>query len=142
MLVPAWGFGPHWMTPLVGTQTEVDLLAKVRTGNPFPFGERARPGYRFPVAELHETNDRQLWASSVDSDSGRSLWKGESFYQYDPHGEEARWCPTSDTVWKKVRKPRPGAQSRVTQFVSLADRRQSILLELDRARVAYRQVGQ
>ena len=140
VLVPASGFGPHWMTPLVGTQTEVDLLAKVRTGNPFPFGERARPQFRFPVRELDETNDRRLWAGAVDSVEGRPLWKGESFYQYDPHGEEARWCPTSDTVWKKVRKPRPGAQSRVTQFVSLADRRQSVLVELDRARVAYRQV--
>lgn len=141
VLIPRSGFGPHWMTPLVGSQTEVDLLAKVRTGNPFPVGERTHPTYRFPVAELHETNDRGLWADSVDSMEGRPLWKGESFYQYDPHGVEARWCPSSAAVWKKVRKPRPGLRSMVARHRSVEDRRETVLGELDRARVAYRQVG-
>ena len=139
--VASSGFGPHWMTPLVGTQTEVDLLAKVRTGNPFPFGERAHPGYRFAVAELHETNDRRLWAGAVGSVDGRPLWKGESFYQYDPEGGKARWCPTTEAVRKKVRKPRPGLKSMVAKPVPIADRRGAVVAELQRARVAFRDVS-
>ena len=139
--IPSSGFGPHWMTPLVGTQAEVDLLAKVRKGNPFPFGEGACPKCRFPVAELHETNDRRLWTRPSGSGNSRPLWKGESFYQYDPHGKKARLCPTSEAVQKKVRKPRPGAGSRVARSVPLADRRSAVLTELDRARVAFRDVS-
>ena len=139
--IPSAGFGPNWMTPLVGTQAEVDLLAKARTGNPFPFGEQVGPSYRFAVAELHETNDRRLWADSGDSVEGRPLWKGESFYQYDPHGAEARQCPTTEAVCKKVRKPRPGMKSMVTKLVPIADRREAVVAELRRARVAFRDVS-
>ena len=134
-------FGPDWMTPLVGTQTEADVLAKVREGALFPFGEKTGAAPRFAVAELHETNDRRLWSRPDSSVGGRPLWKGESFYQYDPHGAAARWCPESDAVWKKVRKPRPGLRSQVTRVVPVADRRRAVLVELDRARVAFRDVS-
>lgn len=70
----------------------------------------------------------------------RPLWKGESFYQYDPHGAEARRCPESEEVWKKVRKPRPGLKSRIAKLVPVADRRRAVEVELDRARVAFRLV--
>jgi hypothetical protein len=141
--IPRSGFGPHWMTPLVGSQTEVDLLAKVRTGNLFPFGETAHPVYfyRFPVRELDETTDKRLWADGADDVDGRPLWKGESFYQYDPHGDETRQCPTSAAVWKKVRKPRPGLRSMVAKHIPLAARREAVLVELGRARVAFRDVS-
>lgn len=139
--IASWAFGPHWMTPLVGTQAEVDLLAKVRKGNPFPLGEKLNPGYRFPVAELHETNDRKLWDRPSDSIESRPLWKGKSFYQYDPHGREARLCPTSEAVRKRVRKPRPGSGSIVAQSVPIADRRSAVLTELGRARAVFRDVS-
>ncbi len=79
---------------------------QVRQGTPFPLG-----GGRwrcFPVAELHETNDRRLWEGATE---GWPLWKGESFDQYDLHGAEARLCPRNEAVMAKARKPRPGADS-------------------------------
>ncbi len=72
--------------------------------------------------------------------NSRPLWKGESFYQYHPHGAEARWCPESDAVLKKVQKPRPGARSQVAKVVPLGERQRAVLAELDRARVAFRDV--
>ena len=72
--------------------------------------------------------------------SSRPLWKGESFDQYDPHGAGARCCPESEAVWSKVRKSRPGLRSLVAKVVPVAKRRQAVLRELDRARVAFRDV--
>ena len=134
-------FGPDWMTPLVGTQTEADVLAKVRKGALFPFGEKPGAAPRFPIRELDEAMDKRLWTRSDASANVRPLWKGESFYQYDPHGNAARRCPESDAVWKKVRKPRPGLRSQVAKPVPVADRRRAVLVELDRARVAFRDVS-
>ena len=70
----------------------------------------------------------------------RPLWKGESFDQYDAHGAEARLCPESEKVWKKVRKQRPGLKSRVAKLVRVEDRRKAVRVELERARVAFRDV--
>ena len=108
----------------------------MRTGARFPLG----PGERwkcFPVAELHESHDKHLWENKQ---RGRPLWKGESFDQYDPHGAAARPCPVSAKLWKKVRKPRPGQDSVVAESTKRATRRQAVASELDRARVAFRDV--
>ncbi len=129
-------FGAGWTTPRLRSQGEADLLAKLRAGSPFPHGSRGR--WRcFPVRELDETNDKRLWQDAAD---GWPLWKGESFDQYNPHGAEARVCPTSDEVWKKVRKPRPGSKSMLKESTPDKDRRRAVLAELDRARVAFRDV--
>lgn len=131
-------FGPGWTLPLVRGQAEADLLAKLRNGSPFARGSSGR--WRcFPVAELHETNDRRLWQ---DATSGRPLWKGESFDQYDPHGSESRLCPDNDAVRKKVEKPRPGAGSVLAAEVPLATRRKAVVDEVERARVVFRDVTQ
>ena len=73
-------FGPGWQTPLVRSQEEATLLARLRTGNRFPHGAGGRWSC-FPVRELDETNDKKLWR---DQTEGQPLWKGESFDQYDP----------------------------------------------------------
>lgn len=130
-------FPSGWLTPKLRSAREDDLLAKFRVGSRFPLGSRG--GWRcFPVRELDETNDKKLWR---DAKRGRPLWKGESFDQFDPHGAEARLCPTSEKVWKKVRKPRPGARSAVAEGVRLQDRRAAVRAELERARVAFRDVS-
>jgi hypothetical protein len=129
--------GPGLTVPLLRAQAEADLLAKLRRGTPFPRG----PGGRwrcFPVAELHETGDRRLWEGTID---GLPLWKGESFGQYDPHGAGARSCPTGEAVSRRLRKPRPGERSRLAGELGLAARRQAVLGELGRARVAFRDVS-
>ncbi|HEX6349161.1 MAG TPA: hypothetical protein VF160_07195 [Candidatus Dormibacteraeota bacterium] len=134
--LPPAAYGPGRMVPLVRDQAEADLLARLRRGDPFPLG----PGGRwrcFGVAELHETNDAVLWRGATE---GAPLWKGESFDQYAPNGLEARVCPLSEAVLRKIRKPRPGGGSLVADVASVEDRRRAVLRELDRARVAFRDV--
>ena len=130
-------FPPGWITPKLRSEAEADLLAKLRSGSRFPLGSRGR--WRcFPVAELHETNDKKLWLGAED---GVQLWKGESFDQFEPHGAESRICPLNDRVRQKVRKARPGSSSILALSVGLKDRRQAVLDELNRARVAFRDVS-
>jgi len=131
-------FGPEWTPPLLGTQQEADLLAKIRHGSRFPYGASGR--WRcFPVAELHETNDHYLWENAR---KGRPLWKGESFDQYEPDGKGARTCPVNAAVLAKVRKPRPGAGSMLASELSVPARRNAVLWELDHARIAFHDVTQ
>lgn len=128
-------FGPGWTVPLLRNQAEADVLAKVRHGTAFPFGGGA---WRcLPVAELHETNDKALWDGRR---SGRPLWKGESFDQYQPTGAEARWCPDTAALKAKRRKPNPGMGS-VLGNVPKAKRQSAVLAELDRPRVVFRDVS-
>ena len=136
LALPLEVFGPDWMIPLLRNQDEVELLTKMRQSRPFPYG-----GGRwmcFPVRELDETLDRHLWE---DADDGLPLWKGESFDQYDPHGAEARVCPPTNEALDKVRKPRPGAGSLLTDQLPVAVRRRALLTELDGSRVAFRDVA-
>ncbi len=128
-------FGPGWVPPLLRSQVEADILAKVRRGARFPSGAGSR-WECFPVAELHETNDRRLWRGAT---KGWPLWKGESFRDYEPHGDAARVCPVNEGVLTKVRKPRPGTGSLLAKL-PLAVRRQAMLAEIGKARVAFRDV--
>ena len=137
ILVAPSGFAAGWLTPKVRSEDESDLLAKLRAGCPFALGSGER-WQCFPVAELHEANDKHLWRDASD---GRPLWKGESFDQFAPHGAEVRLCPTSENVWKKVRKSRPGAGSALAERTRPQDRRSAVRVELDRARVAFREVS-
>jgi len=121
--------------PLLPSQAHADLLAKLRRGVPFPHGcGRWRC---FPVRELDESLDKELWEGAEE---GRPLWKGESFDQFDPHGAEARRCPASEEALAKARKPRPGAKSLLKDETTVAQRRAAVERTIERARVAFRDV--
>ena len=96
------------------------------------------------MRELDETRDKRFWQGRPDSgDLGvrtAPLWKGESFDQYDPHGGGERTCRVTPELLKKVRKPRPGSGSLLAKNISLRIRKHAVLTELDRARVAFRDV--
>ncbi len=128
--------GEGWLVPRLRSQAEAALLAKIRTGSPFPRGPSAS-WQCFPVAELHETNDARLWQSGR---GGRELWKGESFDQYQPHGAASRPIANSADLRRKISKQRPGAESLVAKQVSLNERRAAVTAELQRARLAFRDV--
>ena len=130
-------FGPGWETPLVRSQTEADLLARVRTGALFPHGSDRRWSC-FPVAELHEKKDEKLWVREGDA----RLWKGESFGQYDPHGYGERSLPLTEALWAKVQGPklRPGFASLLATELPLAERRRSVLADISRDRLCLRDV--
>ena len=129
-------FGPHLEVPLLKSQAGADLLGKLRSGRPFPFG--GGRWHCFAVREFDETNDSKLWQ---DTPSGRPLWKGESFDQFDPHGAEERCCPPSEEALARARKPRPGSGSLLAEVVPVAVRRDAVEHELNRARVAFRDVS-
>jgi hypothetical protein len=135
--VPESAFGPGRMVPIIRDEAEGELLARLRLGDAFPFGSSGR-WQCFPVAELHETNDAKLWR---DARQGAPLWKGESFDQYAPSGLEARTCPMSEETLRKIRKPRPGGGSLLAEVASLEARRNAVLRELDRSRIAFRDVS-
>ena len=135
-LAPA-AFGPGWQTPLLRSQEEASLLARLRRGNPFPHGAGGRWSC-FPVAELHETADKKLWRGHAE---GQPLWKGESFDQYHPRATGERPCPVTSDLLKKIRKPRPGSGSVLASTTPLAVRKDAVLTELKRARVAFRDVA-
>jgi hypothetical protein len=129
--------GPELEIPLLRSQAEADLLGKLRSGLPFPYG-----GGRwrcFPVAEFHETNDAKLWE---DATYGRPLWKGESFDQFDPHGAGARVCPVTEETLEKALKPRPAAKSLIADEVPVAIRREAVNRALRSARIAFKDVTQ
>ena len=135
--LPTSAFGPGRETPMLRSQDEADLLAKLRVGNRFPLGAGGR-WLCFPVRELDETNDKRFWQDQLD---GQPLWKGESFDQYLPTGAGERDCPVTAALLRKVRKPRPGSQSLVAAQARLAIRKKAVLAELKRARVAFRDVA-
>ncbi|MGH2878888.1 MAG: Eco57I restriction-modification methylase domain-containing protein [Solirubrobacteraceae bacterium] len=122
--------------PLLPSQAAANLLAKVRSVGPITLGDGH---WRcFPVRELDETNHAYLWRGAT---SGRPLWKGESFDQYDPHGAGQRFCPASDAAMAKVLKSRPGGDSLVAQVTSVKERRDAVARATERARVAFRDVS-
>lgn len=88
-----------------------DVLAKMRRGVQFdalrpPENEKyfegvAAVSHLAPYAELHETQQRHLFSYS----EGLPVWKGRSFDQYDPHGNEyagfCDWDEVLDFIHKK-----------------------------------------
>ena len=97
------------------------------------------------MRELDETNDKRFWQRRTDKGDlevpTAPLWKGESFDQYDPHGAGERTCHVTPELIKKVRKPRPGSGSLIAKDISLKVRKQAVVTELGRARVAFRDVA-
>ncbi|MGI8622292.1 MAG: Eco57I restriction-modification methylase domain-containing protein [Solirubrobacteraceae bacterium] len=121
--------------PLLPTQADADLLAKLRREDEFGLG-----GGRwrcFPLREFHETDDKVLWEDQTD---GWRLWKGESFDQYAPTGRAERHCPPTDLAMRKALKKRPGADAVVASRSSVDQRRAAVARSVERARVSFRDV--
>jgi hypothetical protein len=125
--------GPLLEVPLLPSQKEADLLAKMRTFDRFPTGTGRWSC--FPTRELHETDDQALWR---DATVGVPLWKGESFDQFDPHGAEARLCPLNDSVTKRAYRPKAGSESTLAPHIPLNERRAAHKREARQARIAFR----
>jgi hypothetical protein len=136
LALPPEALGPAREVPLLPSQDAADLLARLREGGPFP---RGTGRWRcFPAREFDETNDRALWASGR---GGWELWKGGSFYQYEPDGIDARRCPASEAALAKARKRRPGSGSLLAAEVPVTERAAAVTAEVGRARVAFRDVS-
>lgn len=135
---PPRTFGTDWRPPLLGTQAQAHLLAKIRVGSRFPCGSSGR--WRcFPVAELNETNDKALWDGAI---AGDPLWKGESFDQFDPHGDGERPLPDTPERQSAVTKARPGMKSLLAAELPVGERKRAQRAEIGRARVVFTDVTQ
>ena len=92
------------VVPLLQSQTHADVLRKLRRGvqleslqnpqMPTTGMKPAAASHAIPHRELDETQQRGLFSYSY----GVSVWKGRSFYQYEPHGDE----PAGYSEWNEV----------------------------------------
>ena len=102
--IPTSSLGSACVVPLMPSQKYADVLAKLRRGVQFdalqnPESQkisrgRAAASHAIPYRELDETQQRALFSHS----QGVPVWKGRSFDQYDPHGNE----PAGYAIWNNV----------------------------------------
>ncbi len=101
--IPVSSLGSARVVPLLPSQLHADVLAKLRRGVQFdalqnPKDQRTRgraaASRLVPYTELHETQQRALFSHA----RGTPVWKGRSFNQYEPHGNE----PAGYSVWNEV----------------------------------------
>ena len=102
--ISASSLGSAYVVPLVPSQMHADVLAKLRLGvqfgslqnphMPTDGTKRVAASHLAPYAELHETQQSAFFSHS----HGIPVWKGRSFDQYEPHGDE----PAGYAVWDDV----------------------------------------
>lgn len=137
------GTTKHQFTP----PPNIHRSTRAGAASPSPSSTRlpTRSSGAFPVRELDETNDKRFWQGGRSGGGAEartaSLWKGESFDQYNPSGVGERTCRVTPELLRKARKPRPGSGSLIANSISVRVRRQAVIAELDRAQVAFRDVA-
>ena len=122
-----------------------DLLTKMQSGPPFsdlkyPRTQTSkktseRLSRLIPVAEIHETNDRDIFRYST----GTAVWKGRSFHPYDPHGQDPAGYADWDEVlsWLHQRRKR----SRTLKYMFSSDDLNNPLSHpVNHARIAFHDV--
>ena len=102
--MPASSLGSARVVPLLPSQRHANVLAKLRRGVHFDalknpenqnFSKaRAAASHAIPYRELDETQQRALFSHA----QGIPVWKGRSFDQYEPHGNE----PAGHSKWDDV----------------------------------------
>ena len=102
--ISASSLGSARVVPLLPSQMHSDVLAKLRRGVQFDslqnpqrrttVERRAAATHAIPYRELDETQQRAFFSHS----QGVPVWKGRSFDQYEPHGNE----PAGYAVWDDV----------------------------------------
>ena len=141
----ASSLGSARVVPLLPSQMHADVLAKLRHGVQFDalhnpeFSKnskvRAAASHLAPYTELHETQQRALFSHS----KGIPVWKGRSFDQYEPHGNE----PAGYAVWSDVlsfgqqKRRRSPVFKRMFSAATLAD---SDTHPMKHCRIAFRDV--
>jgi len=91
----------------------------------------------FPVRELDETNDKRYFKHK----DGLPVWKGRSFEQYEPHGEEPAGYARRSELEKHLQQKRQSSRSQFSKYFSAETIADTRSLPLHHARVAFRHVS-
>ena len=115
IVIPASSLGSARVVPLLPSQMHADVLAKMRRGVQFDALKnpeisknsraRAAVSHAIPYRELDETQQRALFSHP----QGVPVWKGRSFNQYEPHGNEPAGYAKWDEVLSFVQQKRMGS---------------------------------
>lgn len=99
---------PSWELPLLPTPEHAKLLGRLRAGPRFDAWARGHAGV-FPLqGDMNETTNKALFAQK----SGIAVWKGRSFNQYDPHGNEPAGFGNYKSILEFVHGKRLASHSR------------------------------
>ena len=104
--ISASSLGSAHVVPLLPSQLHAEVLTKLRRGVQFeslpnPYSPTDTIGtstvtHVIPHREIDESQEKDLFSHS----RGVPVWKGRSFYQYEPHGNQ----PAGNAVWDDVLK--------------------------------------
>ena len=112
--IPISSLGSANIIPLIPTQIHADLLTKMRYGTQFDslknplYSQIQRGTYAttraIPHRELDESQHKRFF-QHPPGDGRIPVWKGRSFNQYEPHGQEpagfCNWLETLDFINSK-----------------------------------------
>jgi hypothetical protein len=127
---------PSWEVPLLPTQATVGVFTKLRKGPRFDYGY-SKVWKAILASELHETHDKKYFSHK----DGLPVWKGRSFEQYEPHGEEPAGYARHAELEKYLQQKRQSSRSQFSKHFSVNIITDAASLPLYHARVAFRQVS-
>lgn len=127
---------PSWEVPLLPSQAAVNVFTKLR------YGPRFDQGYSgiwkaFPIqGDMNETSDKKLFSHR----DGLPVWKGRSFDQYDPRGEEPAGYARLGELEKYLQQKRESSRSQFRKYFSAEYIRNTRSLPLHDGRIVFRDV--
>ncbi|MGD1118065.1 MAG: hypothetical protein ABR886_01085 [Dehalococcoidales bacterium] len=126
---------PSWEVPLLPSKAAANVFAKLRKGPRFDYGY-PNIWKVIPIAELHETHNKKLFSHK----QGLPVWKGRSFDQYAPHGEEPAGYARLSELEIYLQQKRQSTRSQFRRYFSSIVLKDKKTLPLHNARIAFRDV--
>jgi hypothetical protein len=97
---------PSWEVPLLPSAEAARVFDKVRMGSRFDRWAAAHGG-AFPATEFHESQNKRYFRHK----DGTPVWKGQSFDQYDAHGQGPAGYADWDEAFAFVQGKRTSSRS-------------------------------
>ena len=137
-----------YITPMLKSQSHANLFTKMHSGENFngmfaatfnpSNGTATKPSDLIPYTELHESKQRRMW--NLPPNFGDTpVWKGRSFYHYEPHGRD----PAGIGIWDELYEFIVGdhqRSSKLNYLRSLDDAEFAKAIGIRNARIAFRDV--
>lgn len=127
---------PSWEIPLLPSPEMEPLLNKLRAHQRFDQWAKSVGGV-IAVTEFHETQQKKLYRYP----EGTPVWKGASFDQYAPHGDEIAGYANWPEAFAFVQKKRLSPQSTFRRWFQRSTLEDPKTHPIWRARLAFRDVS-